>query len=126
MITIHCDKCDKPFEVEDDAAGEKVECPYCGDINRVPAVAPAIAAPVAQPVARPTITTAAEPETTIAVVRQAMFRAHPFWYSLMVLVFLGGIVLAILAKSSPDFANMRWMMWVGVGAAVAAALIAAP
>jgi uncharacterized membrane protein YdbT with pleckstrin-like domain len=92
LITINCDKCEKPFEIEDDAAGERVECPYCGDINRVPAAG----APV-------------------AIVRQAMFRAHPFWYSLMVLVIIGGIVLAVLSKVSQQFTNMPWMVWVGIG-----------
>jgi hypothetical protein len=38
VITLTCDNCDKAFQVEDDAQpGEKVSCPYCGDVNRVPA-----------------------------------------------------------------------------------------
>lgn len=124
MITIHCDKCEKPFETEDDAAGEKVECPYCGDINRVPAVARRSASPVTTRSVVPPAAAAStyEPERTIAIVRQAMFRAHPFWYSLMVLVFIGGIVLAVLAQVSAQFADMRWMLWVGLGLAAVGAL----
>ena len=128
MITIHCDKCEKPFEIDDDAAGEKVICPYCGDVNRVPGAASTVAksssvAPVkpASPSTPEAATrVAAQPvgtdaEQTIDVVRQAMFRAHPFWYSLVVLVFLGGIVLAVLAASTAQFANLRWLQWVGLG-----------
>jgi membrane protein YdbS with pleckstrin-like domain len=120
LITINCDKCEKPFEIEDDAAGERVECPYCGDINRVPAAGAPVA--LGKPIAS-TSTTATkpvgpssnEPERTIAIVRQAMFRAHPFWYSLMIMVIAGGIVLAVLSKVSQQFTNMPWMVWVGIG-----------
>ena len=33
MITLLCDKCEKPFTVDDSFAGKKVPCPACGDIN---------------------------------------------------------------------------------------------
>lgn len=122
MITLTCDKCDKPFEIEDDAAGEKVQCPYCGDINRVPAPAEAPAKPV--PVAWPVADKASEigPEQTIAVIRQAMFRAHPFWYLLMVVVFIGGIVLAVIASTSQQFVDRRWLSWVGIAMIAAGGL----
>jgi membrane protein YdbS with pleckstrin-like domain len=134
MITLQCDNCEKPFEIDDEASGEKVICPYCGDVNRVPGAAgeppkKAVAAPVkaatssVQPaptraVARPIESDA---EQTIDVVRQAMFRAHPFGYSLLVLVLLGGIALAVLAATTAQFANSRWLQWAGlamVGVAV--------
>lgn len=142
MITLKCDNCDKPFEIDDDAAaGEKVACPYCGDVNRVPAqVGPAAAAsavPVGRavdrgstasaaattaPATRAASATASDAEQTIAVVRQAMFRAHPLWYSLMVVVFLGGIVLAVLGATAAQFATMRWIVWLGLSM-VAVALL---
>jgi hypothetical protein len=90
MIRITCDKCEKAFEVGDELAGGKAPCPECGDVNRVPAPA---AAPVGLP--RPPARRPEEPERIIAVVRTAMFRAHPWWYSLKVLTFLGGIALAV-------------------------------
>jgi membrane protein YdbS with pleckstrin-like domain len=135
MITLKCDNCDKSFEIEDDAAGEKAACPYCGDINRVPvqSSAPASAGssavpigrvpetpPASAPASRAAVAAPSDAERTIAVVRQAMFRAHPFWYSLMVLVFLGGIVLAVLGQTSQQFASMRWMAWLGLGLSAAA------
>ena len=127
MITIHCDKCEKPFETDDDAAGERVECPYCGDINRVPAASAPVA--VGKPVSAAQTSHPKAPgvpsnegERIIAVVRQAMFRAHPFWYSLMIVLVVGGIVVAALAKVSQQFADMPWMMWIGCGVAAAGAL----
>lgn len=123
MITLTCDKCDKPFETEEDAAGGKVECPYCGDINRVPA---ALAAPVARKgvasSGAPAAGASPESESIIMIVRQAMFRAHPFLYSLMMLTLLGGIILAGAAVTMQQFATARWWMWVGVGVALAGGL----
>lgn len=130
MITLTCDNCDKPFQIEDEAAGEKVACPYCGDVQRVPAAGAAVA-PRTAPAGHGTETAAprrAEPirddaaERRIAVVRVAMFRAHPFWYTLMVLVFIGGGVLAILATNLQQFANARWLVWVGLAAMAIAVL----
>lgn len=120
MITIQCDKCEKPFEIEEDAAGQRVECPYCGDINRVPAVGKPVTA--AAPAAKAASASTNEPERTIAVVRQAMFRAHPFWFSLLVLAFVGGLVLAGLAKLSPQFVDLRWTVWGGVALSGIAAI----
>ena len=130
LITLTCDKCDKPFEIEDDASGEKVSCPYCGDITRVPAAQPgaaAVSAATASAARTPPATTqrtgksatsGSDPETIVAVVRQGMFRAHPFWYLLMVLVFLGGIVLAVLSTTMQQLAaNSGWLLWVGSGMA---------
>ena len=145
VITLTCDKCDKLFEIDDDAVGEKVACPYCGDINRVPVAGGPGGRPVATPgtavAPRPGPApgpapapgalagapralrqpTAAEPERTIAVVRQAMFRAHPFWYMLMVIIFFGGIAMMILAQPNQPWGNAHWLVWAGVfltGAAV--------
>lgn len=133
MIRINCDNCEKPFEIEDDAAGQKAACPYCGDINRVPAATAPAAIPIGAPVAAssmPATATAAVPppapakpaasspvneaEQTVAVVRQAMFRAHPFWYLLMVAMFFGGIVVAIFSMPNQPFANQPWLKWAGV------------
>lgn len=51
------------------------------------------------------------------IVRQAMFRAHPFLYSLMVLTILLGISWAIAALMQSQWA--RWHLWLGVIVAIA-------
>ncbi len=100
MISITCDRCDHAFEVADDA-GDRVACPKCGDINRVPPrrterridegpIPTAAPAPASKGAGD-------DVEHTVAVVRQAMFRAHPFWYSLMALVILSGLTLSVLS-----------------------------
>jgi membrane protein YdbS with pleckstrin-like domain len=97
MIQLHCDACERLFEAPDDQAGQKIACPYCGDINRVPpagqVVEPAAQRSTNAPTGR---AIADEPEKVIAVVRQAMFRAHPFWYLLMLFTFVGGLYLAYM------------------------------
>lgn len=50
MISKRCDNCERLIEVDDDKAGQKVACPDCGDINRIPA-APVAAAPAPAPAA---------------------------------------------------------------------------
>ena len=36
MIRIKCDKCDRTIDVDSSKAGQKIECPSCGDTNVVP------------------------------------------------------------------------------------------
>ena len=102
MITIQCDNCDRPFDVRPEDRGGKVPCPYCGDVNRVPADGEANPAPrhVATARAEPVMAGArsadvgqgdAPGEKELCVVRPAMFRAHPFRYSLIVLLLLLGV-----------------------------------
>jgi len=118
MITIQCDNCDKMFEVADSEAGGKAACPACGDVNRVPASAPApvgsaaVSAPVAARATAPAHA-ASDVEQEIAVIRPAMFRAHPFKYLLLVLVFAGGIALSIWSfQVAPEW--KWWVLAVGV------------
>ena len=101
MLKIECDRCDKPFEVETEKAGQKVPCPHCGDINRVPA----------EPTAE-NLPSAAEPETTVRIVRPAMFRAHPFRYLFIVLMFFTGLAMAVSAWMEGGFP--RWTAWAGL------------
>lgn len=37
MIRVQCDRCENELIFPDSRAGEKVECPECGDVNRLPA-----------------------------------------------------------------------------------------
>lgn len=36
MIEFRCDRCERTISAELSEAGGKMECPYCGDMNRVP------------------------------------------------------------------------------------------
>ncbi len=127
MITIQCDNCDKMFEVADSEAGGKAACPACGDVNRVPV--PTATAPIAigTPVTVPTTAAVTAPgpaapraahgvsgEQEIAVIRPAMFRAHPFKYLLLLLVFGGGVALAIWSFNI----DPAWKWWALVGGGV--------
>jgi uncharacterized membrane protein YdbT with pleckstrin-like domain len=124
-ITLTCDRCEKRFEVDLEHAGGRASCPYCGDVNRVPAgpvpeepghpvgrsletprASGSAAAPGTAAQGRGASRTAAsagadgEDEQVIAVVRKAMFRAHPFIYSGLVVLIVGGALLAGLAAAS--------------------------
>jgi phage FluMu protein Com len=117
LIEIKCDRCEQIFEVAEPPADGKVTCPRCGDVNRVAAVeamrgqapAPSMrSAPTSQMVGR---------EQTLLVVRQPMFRAHPGWYSLMVLLFIGGIVACfvpgglVFGLPIAGVALLWWLIW---------------
>lgn len=112
MITIECDNCEREFDVADEEAGQKAACPECGDINRVPdtaspapAPAPAAAAPSASgdPGGAGELPHDEGPEETIYNGHPAMFRAHPFRFAIILAAFIGGIVLAIMAR--------KWETW---------------
>jgi membrane protein YdbS with pleckstrin-like domain len=127
MITIQCDNCDRSFEPLPDQTGGKVACPYCGDVNRVPAsesvgaVATAREAPTREAAQSADVGQSASPgETELCVIRPGMFRAHPFRYALIILLFLAGAA-GIIAALTTDRIGM-WAIWpslvliVGTGA----------
>jgi hypothetical protein len=101
MITLQCDACNKTFEVDSREAGGRVECPHCGDVNRVP-LERADEARRESPASSRGMTDSGAPagEKEIVTVRPAMFRAHPFKYMLIVLVFAGGITLTVMGLMS--------------------------
>ena len=107
MLKLICDRCDKPLETDDDAAGTKVECPHCGDINMVPSASKGPGSQRAK--ARAGTPDRAQalglppdsgPEQTVLKVHPAMVRAHP-WAGLALLLTLAvgvvgtGITLAM-------------------------------
>lgn len=112
MIQIVCDNCERTFSVQDDEAGGKAPCPMCGDINRVPTLeeAQARSTPAPRPPASPRPVSGArlaaesvptQPgESILAVVRTGMFRAHPFLFTLMVLMIVVGAGLSVVALTS--------------------------
>ncbi|MBL8762871.1 MAG: PH domain-containing protein [Phycisphaerae bacterium] len=94
MISVVCDRCEKPFEVEDSKAGTKVPCPACGDVNVVrPSAGVDIRAadkPLSDHAAKMGLPPAFGPEVSIMTVRAAMFRAHPLRFLVLVAFVLGG------------------------------------
>ena len=126
MIRMTCDKCEQAFEAEDSDAGGRVACPYCGDVNRVPAAvttSSAVPATMSRGREGPSSMGASEGvggETPLRIVRAAMFRAHPLLYSLMVLLLLAGLVMAIGAALLVQWTNT--LIWIGLALAAAAAL----
>ncbi len=133
MLRINCDRCDDPLEFPDDRAGEKVACPKCGDINRLPAATPASGNARDSETPGKT-TTKAEPdraalaglppdhgpEVRVRLVRPAMFRARPIVFSGVVLAGVLGLAGTIYFGAVD---SRPWAMWLGV-AAVLAAIVA--
>jgi hypothetical protein len=111
MLRLACDNCGKVLEVPESAGGQKIKCPACGDVRIVPrGKAPGEddrAAAAGYPSAN-------GPEQRVMMVRQAMFRARPFLFLLLVVVLLGGVAAGVYfgfwTKQMP-------YAWGGVGAA---------
>jgi phage FluMu protein Com len=113
VIRLTCDNCEKVLEVPETAAGQKVKCPACGDVQIVPKTAKV---PDADDRAKAAGYPAASgPEQRVMVVRQAMFRSRPFLFLILLVLLLGGggvaVYYALVAK------QMTYA-WPGVGAAV--------
>lgn len=112
MMTLTCDRCERTFEVDETAGAEKAACPHCGDVARIPRSAAMPTAPLHSASAigvsgaeRPRTDVAGAVgadggEQTLAVVRQAMFRAHPFWFLIMLACIVGGLGMAGFFASS--------------------------
>ena len=114
MIIIECDNCERTFEARESDTGSKVACPYCGDINRVPESAASAPADPNRATALPEGELPPDhgPEQHICHVRPAMFRAHPFRALFIAILFIGGIVLAILAyRAEQSPWNSQWMVY---------------
>jgi hypothetical protein len=101
MIQVRCDKCEKLLEAPDDLAGQKIECPSCGDVRTLPgAVAAVVETPVpVKPVdTRPDRAAAAGlppdrgPEQRVLVTYPVMFRSSPLWGLILFVGVVGSIV----------------------------------
>lgn len=139
VIVLECDNCERSFEVDPAQAGSKVPCPFCGDVNRVPADEPAgrpakepadepaserpVARPAAEPVksfeGRP-LPPDGGPEQDICMVHPAMARAHPFRFLLIGILFIGGAGVAIWGATTDS--SWGWLKWPGLLAALAGVL----
>lgn len=98
MIRIGCDKCEKAIELDDAAAGTKVTCPYCGDMNRVPEAAASVAVSGGAAAGSRTDKAAAAgyppdhgPEAEVVKVRRCWFRSRPLRFLLAVAVMAVGV-----------------------------------
>lgn len=125
MIRFQCDKCDRAIEAEDAEAGRKVECPECGDVNRVPGRSQGGVPDDGDGNLRgKKIKDRAEelglpadngPEQFVMTVRQSMFRARPFSAFFLFLgllgTFIGGIVWTLIVVTMA--AGIA--CWVGFG-----------
>lgn len=118
---IQCDKCEREFDVPKNFAETKIPCPFCGDINRVPertghstaaAKSPTQASGGAVRSAPVKSKPKDDAERTICTVRPAMFRAHPWKYTALVLLILGGITLVVLSLAS--VVAWPWLIWPGL------------
>ena len=114
MIRIECDNCERTFDARPEDAGGKMPCPFCGDVNRIPARAGSEAAkakpkPGSEPKpAEADLPPDSGPERDICVVHPAMFRAHPFRYLALVGLFLVGLILAVGAGGESIWGWLRW------------------
>lgn len=108
MITISCDKCERPLSVEESLAGSKIACPHCGDVNVVPT-----SSPHGSPGSAPPQDRAAAagfppdfgPEQRVKLVRPAVVRAHPLsslgLWTLAALSLIGLIYMGMVKGSGP-------------------------
>lgn len=91
-MTLTCDRCDKTFDVGAAAAGTKVACPACGDVNVVPGPGRAQPAPTASDrAAAAGLPPASGPEVSVLRVKGAPFRTRPLSTLALIVVALAGI-----------------------------------
>jgi len=119
MIELQCDRCDRRISFADDQAGQKLPCPHCGDINRVPGAPAGGASEGAGPADRAAaagLPPDSGPEQRVALVRPAMLRAKPLTFLGLSAVLLGGVGSLVYSL----FSGPAWLGWVGGIAALLA------
>ena len=84
MATLTCERCEKPFAVDDANPGDKVACPSCGDVSVVKASASA------DPAAAAGYPPRDGPETDVLRLRPVLFRSHPARFAFLLLGVIGG------------------------------------
>ena len=116
VIQITCDRCERLMEVPESSAGQKVQCPNCGDVRIVPALS---SAPATGPdrAAAAGLPSASGPEQRVMMIRRAMLRANPLLYLLWLAAVVGGLSGAAYYGLGNAPKNPA-MLWVCVGAAV--------
>ncbi len=128
MIRIVCDKCEKGLDLDGSAAGTKVTCPYCGDVNRVPEDAADVPGP-AVPGRQDKAAAAGYPpdhgaEAEVVRVRRCWFRSRPGRFSGAVLVMVGGLAGLVWMLTRSGAANPWWYAVFVPGVVVPAGIMA--
>lgn len=92
-----CDRCDKQFDT-DAPPGEKVQCPFCHDVNivRTPAKGTPADGPAGDRAAAAGYPPALGPEVEVLRVRVAMLRARPFSFLGLWCGLVGSCVAGVL------------------------------
>ncbi|RMH26808.1 MAG: hypothetical protein D6693_06490 [Planctomycetota bacterium] len=131
MITVRCDRCEEPLTFDDSFAGEKVECPHCGDVNRLPdpaetrpTDAPGRApepadAPRPDRAARAGLPPDDGPESVVAIVRPSLVRSRPLVSALLA---LAPLALAVTLAVTIPADKRPWAVILALPAAGWAAL----
>lgn len=121
MVSKSCDRCERSIEFPDEKAGAKVECPYCGDMNTMPALA-GTHVPVERTRGSDRAVAAgyppdSGPEQRVVMVRPAWVRSQPFKAVGAMLLGATGLVLGLIHLVSPQ-AVPTWAAIIAVLAAV--------
>jgi hypothetical protein len=110
-VEIVCDACERSFPAEPTV--EKIACPYCGDVNRVPS-----SVPVETPATAPDSNDRPDTEERfLRVARPALVRGHPIASLASSTTTLAGGGFLILALTSPSIPH--WMWWIGLAVLLA-------
>lgn len=122
MITIRCDRCEERLTFDDSFAGEKVECPHCGDVNRLPSRVSEDARPAPGSENRATTESANPdraaaaglppdhgPEVRVLLVRPSLIRSKPIVSAILALAPLGVSIL-LYAMLPADALAPGWML----------------
>lgn len=125
MIRKACDRCDRVIEVDDRKAGQKVECPSCGDMNVMPALptgSPASGPASSKPATAAAVSRAEAkgyppdrgPEVEVIRVRHALFRSRPLTSGGTLLLAAVSLVLMLIHLINP----VAVPMWAAIASAV--------
>ncbi len=119
VITIRCDRCEKRLTFDDSFAGEKVECPHCGDVNRLPTpdAQGDIGAPGSRGPAAPAADRASAaglppddgPEVRVLLVRPSLLRSKPIVSAILAILPLGVSIL-LYATLPADARAPGWLL----------------
>ncbi len=135
VITIRCDRCEERLTFDDSFAGEKVECPHCGDVNRLPKpagpgvnVAPgsaSLAAPAPDRAVAAGMPPDDGPEVRVLLVRPSLLRSKPIVSAVLGIVPLGVSIL-LYSTLPADARAPGWLLaaiplagWTALGVWVA-------
>lgn len=110
MITKSCDRCERTIEFPDDQAGTKVQCPYCGDVNLLPAAAGDVQSGRQVPIQAGRTDRAAAAgyppdsgaEERVLLIRPAWVRSRPLRFAGVVVLAALGLVLGLIHLADPQ------------------------